>query len=56
MKMGKTRSHLFIFLQLLGVYDMTNSTYNRAYLMETQDEMIGGFAKWPENNPGRQLK
>ena len=37
---------------MLGLYELTDSSCNRGYLLETQDEVVGGFAKWPDNSPG----
>ena len=38
--------------QLLDMFHMTDSPCNRGYLMDTQDPLLGGFAKWPDNTPG----
>ncbi|XP_064621057.1 geranylgeranyl transferase type-1 subunit beta-like [Lineus longissimus] len=38
-------------LKLLGLFEMTNFEFNRSFVLETQDDVIGGFAKWPENSP-----
>ena len=35
---------------------MTNPIFNRSFLMETQDSIVGGFSKWPQNTPGMYLK
>ena len=31
---------------------MTNPIFNRSFIMETQDSIVGGFSKWPQNTPG----
>ena len=41
---------------MLDVFELSDPILNRGFLMETQDEMVGGFAKWPDNTPGRDLK
>ncbi|XP_074649953.1 geranylgeranyl transferase type-1 subunit beta-like [Tubulanus polymorphus] len=38
-------------LKLLGMFEMTNYEFNRSFVLETQDEVIGGFSKWPDNTP-----
>ena len=38
-------------LKLLGIYDLSDARLNRCYLMQTQDPLVGGFAKWPGNSP-----
>ena len=35
---------------------MTNPIFNRSFLMETQDSIVGGFSKWPQNTPGMYVK
>ena len=35
---------------------MTNPIFNRSFLMETQDSIVGGFSKWPQNTPGMYIK
>ncbi|WAR28678.1 PGTB1-like protein [Mya arenaria] len=38
-------------LQLLDCYKFVNCDCNRAYLMDTQQHITGGFSKWPSHNP-----
>ncbi|XP_014771199.1 geranylgeranyl transferase type-1 subunit beta [Octopus bimaculoides] len=38
-------------LKLLNIFELTNFTQNRLYMMDTQKEAIGGFAKWPNQSP-----
>ncbi|ELU05408.1 hypothetical protein CAPTEDRAFT_124709 [Capitella teleta] len=38
-------------LQLLGVFNYSNNLFNRGFLEETEDSVVGGFAKWPDNSP-----
>ncbi|XP_052221775.1 geranylgeranyl transferase type-1 subunit beta-like [Dreissena polymorpha] len=38
-------------LQLLGAYHFVDRPSNRAYLMETQQPLTGGFSKWPSHSP-----
>ena len=38
---------------MLGIYEFTDFHCNHSFLMETQDPMIGGFAKWPGTTPGK---
>ncbi|KAL4227825.1 Geranylgeranyl transferase type-1 subunit beta [Mactra antiquata] len=38
-------------LQLLDCYNFVNSECNRAFLMDTQQPITGGFSKWPSHNP-----
>ncbi len=40
----------------MDMFHMTDSVCNRSYLMDTQDRIIGGFAKWPDNTPGRHIQ
>ncbi len=42
----------FSVLQILSIYSMTNPTFNRSFILETQDDVVGGFSKWPQNTPG----
>lgn len=39
-------------VQLLDCYALSNAAANRDFLMTTQDRIVGGFAKWPDNGPG----
>ncbi|CAD6999316.1 geranylgeranyl transferase type-1 subunit beta [Ceratitis capitata] len=36
-------------LRILGAFELTDYEENRAYLMETQDNIVGGFSKWPQS-------
>ena len=47
-----TALHLCFILQLLDSYTFVNQECNRAYLMDTQQPVTGGFSKWPSHNPG----
>lgn len=38
-------------LKLLDAFELTNFRQNRAYILETQEPIVGGFAKWPQNLP-----
>ncbi|XP_041365891.1 geranylgeranyl transferase type-1 subunit beta-like isoform X2 [Gigantopelta aegis] len=38
-------------LQLLDMFDKTDARFNRSYILETQSDITGGFAKWPQNSP-----
>ncbi|XP_045216275.2 geranylgeranyl transferase type-1 subunit beta-like [Mercenaria mercenaria] len=38
-------------LQLLDSYNFVNCQCNRAFLMDTQQHITGGFSKWPSHNP-----
>ncbi|XP_053958484.1 geranylgeranyl transferase type-1 subunit beta [Anastrepha ludens] len=36
-------------LRILGAFELINYAENRAYIMETQDGIVGGFSKWPQS-------
>ncbi|XP_013385112.1 geranylgeranyl transferase type-1 subunit beta [Lingula anatina] len=38
-------------LQLLDIYSMVDKACNRGFILETQDNIVGGFAKWPDHTP-----
>ncbi|XP_038072069.1 geranylgeranyl transferase type-1 subunit beta-like [Patiria miniata] len=38
-------------LKLLNGYDFVDCACNRSYILSTQDEMVGGFAKWADYHP-----
>lgn len=38
-------------LELLGAYRFVNSECNKAFLMDTQQPITGGFSKWPSHSP-----
>uniref|UniRef100_A0A8C4QG00 Geranylgeranyl transferase type-1 subunit beta n=1 Tax=Eptatretus burgeri TaxID=7764 RepID=A0A8C4QG00_EPTBU len=38
-------------LQLLGLFYCTDVKKNRHFIMSTQDNVVGGFAKWPDSHP-----
>ena len=45
---------LFVFLcQLLDAYDLVDFACNRGFILSTQDDTVGGFAKWMDYHPGR---
>lgn len=33
-------------LKILGAFELTDYPANRSYILETQDNIVGGFAKW----------
>jgi len=37
---------------MLDVFKFTDSGANYTFLMETQDQIVGGFSKWPDHTPG----
>lgn len=36
-------------LRILGAFELIDYAENRAYIMETQDSVVGGFSKWPQS-------
>ncbi|XP_030557075.1 geranylgeranyl transferase type-1 subunit beta isoform X1 [Drosophila novamexicana] len=38
-------------LRILNGFELTDYAQNREYILSTQDELIGGFAKWPKSTP-----
>ncbi|CAM9419958.1 geranylgeranyl transferase type-1 subunit beta [Lampetra fluviatilis] len=38
-------------LQLLDIFQFTDFEKNRRYILSTQDNLVGGFAKWPDSHP-----
>ncbi|XP_050321538.1 geranylgeranyl transferase type-1 subunit beta [Bactrocera neohumeralis] len=36
-------------LRILGAFELIDYEENRAYIMETQDSIVGGFSKWPQS-------
>ena len=44
--------NLCIFFQLLDMFELTDKTFNRGFMLETQSGITGGFAKWPDHTPG----
>jgi len=38
-------------LRILSVYELTDMNSNREFILETQDAITGGFAKWPGHTP-----
>ncbi|GAB1599929.1 geranylgeranyl transferase type-1 subunit beta-like [Argonauta hians] len=38
-------------LKLLNIFELTNFAQNRLYMMDTQKDTTGGFAKWPNQPP-----
>ncbi|KAL5004408.1 hypothetical protein ScPMuIL_017864 [Solemya velum] len=38
-------------LEILGIYDKTDFHCNRSFVLQTQDDIVGGFAKWPGHTP-----
>lgn len=36
-------------LSILNAFELSNYEANRAYIMETEDTVMGGFSKWPQN-------
>lgn len=45
--------NLFIFPQLLDCYEFVNYKEVSQYVFSTQDEVIGGIAKWVDHVPGK---
>lgn len=39
--------------QLLGGFSLVDKMWNRSYVLSTQGEYTGGFAKWPDSEPGK---
>lgn len=37
-------------LSILNAFELSNYEANRAYIMETEDNVMGGFSKWPHNS------
>lgn len=33
----------------MGAFELIDYEENRAYIMETQDNIVGGFSKWPQS-------
>ncbi|CAL1526968.1 unnamed protein product [Lymnaea stagnalis] len=38
-------------LQMLGVLDLSNVTFNRSFVLSTQSPITGGFSKYPDHSP-----
>ena len=38
-------------LQMLGVFDLSNVTYNRGFILSTQSSLTGGLSKYPDHTP-----
>lgn len=38
-------------LEMLGVLDLTNVTFNRSFVLSTQSPITGGFSKYPNHTP-----
>lgn len=36
-------------LKILNAFELTDYPANRSYILETQDNVVGGFAKWPHS-------
>lgn len=34
---------------MLNAFELTDYAANRSYILETQDKVVGGFAKWPHS-------
>uniref|UniRef100_H2YT29 Geranylgeranyl transferase type-1 subunit beta n=1 Tax=Ciona savignyi TaxID=51511 RepID=H2YT29_CIOSA len=39
-------------LKILGIFDLVDFKENENFVLSTQDIIVGGFAKWPQINPG----
>jgi len=37
---------------MLDAFKFTDSTANHSFLMDTQDQIVGGFSKWPDHTSG----
>lgn len=38
-------------LKLLNMFHLTDKQFNSAFILRTQDSIVGGFAKWPDHQP-----
>jgi hypothetical protein len=36
------------------MFELTDKTFNRGFMLETQSGITGGFAKWPDHTPDRE--
>lgn len=36
-------------LKILNAFELSDYAANRSYILETQDNVVGGFAKWPHS-------
>jgi len=39
-------------LQMLDAFKFVDCAANHLFLMDTQDQIVGGFSKWPDHTPG----
>ena len=39
-------------LQMLDAFKFVDCAANHSFLMDTQDQIVGGFSKWPDHTPG----
>ncbi len=46
---------IIILLQLLNAYDFVDFACNRGFILSTQVDTVGGFAKWTDYHPGMCL-
>jgi len=37
---------------MLDAFKFIDSDANHSFLMDTQDQIVGGFSKWPDHTPG----
>jgi len=37
---------------MLDSFQFVDCAANHAFLMDTQDQIVGGFSKWPDHTPG----
>lgn len=54
-ELGRARGKLDTLqpvFQLLECTLWVNKLWNRSFILSTQSEHIGGFAKWPDTHPG----
>ncbi|XP_050401015.1 geranylgeranyl transferase type-1 subunit beta [Patella vulgata] len=38
-------------LKLLDIFELADADFNRSYILQTQSDITGGFAKWPQTSP-----
>ncbi|ESP05433.1 hypothetical protein LOTGIDRAFT_103205 [Lottia gigantea] len=38
-------------LKILEIFELSDAEFNRGYILETQSDITGGFAKWPQTSP-----
>ena len=38
---------------MLDAFKFVEYGANHSFLMDTQDQIVGGFSKWPDHTPGQ---